>query len=53
MYFVSSCSFFFSTLRSSFIMSCKAGLVVLNSLNFCPSVNLSIFPSNLNENLAG
>ena len=34
-------------------MCCKAGLVVLNSLNFCFLENLFISPSILNEILAG
>ena len=34
-------------------MSCKAGLVVLNSLSFCLSVKVLISPLNLNEILAG
>ena len=34
-------------------MCCKAGLVVLNSLNFCLSGKLLISPSNLKESLAG
>ena len=38
---------------SSFNICCKAGLVVLNSLNFCLSEKLSISPSILNEILAG
>ena len=36
-----------------FSISCKAGLVVLNSLNFCLSGKLLVFPSNLKESLAG
>ena len=47
--------FFFSCvscLEKLFQHFCKAGLVVLNSLNFCLSVKLLIFPSNLNESLA-
>ena len=44
---------FFSAYRSSFSICCKAGLVVLNSLNFCLSVKVLISPSNLNESLAG
>ena len=35
------------------VICCKAGLVVLNSLNFCLSGKLSISASNLNESLAG
>ena len=37
---------------SSFNICCKAGLVVLNSLNFCLSEKLFIFPSILKEILA-
>ena len=36
-----------------FSICCKAGLVVLNSLNFCLSVKLLISPSILNEVFAG
>ena len=39
--------------RSSFSICCKAGLVVLNSLNFCLSGKLLISPSNLKQNLSG
>ena len=35
------------------VFCCKAGLVVLNSLNFCLSGKLLISPSNLKESLAG
>ena len=38
---------------SLFNICCKAGLVVLNSLNFCLSGKLLISPSILNEMLAG
>ena len=38
---------------SPFNICCKAGLVALNSLNFRLSEKLSIFPSILNEILAG
>ena len=38
---------------SPFDICCKAGLVVLNSLNFCLSEKLFISPSVLNEILAG
>ena len=38
---------------SLFNFCCKAGLVVLNSLNFCLSEKLLISPSILNEILAG
>ena len=51
--FVSDCSLFFSAYRSSFSICCKAGLVLLNSLNFCLSVKVLISSSNLNESLAG
>ena len=37
---------------SVFNVCCKAGLVVINSLNFCLSENLFISPSILNEILA-
>ena len=37
---------------SPFNICCKAGLVVLNSLNFCLSEKLFIYPSILNEILA-
>ena len=37
---------------SPFTICCEAGLVVLNSLNFCLSENLFISPSILNEILA-
>ena len=36
-----------------FSISCKAGLVVLNSLNFCLSEKLLISPLNLKESLVG
>ena len=39
----------FFTQRISFNICCKTGMVVLNSFNFCWSVNLLISPSNLNE----
>ena len=38
---------------SAFNICCKAGLVVLNSLNFCLSENLFISPSILNAILGG
>ena len=38
---------------SPFNICCKAGLMVLNSLNFCLSEKLFISPSILNEILAG
>ena len=38
---------------SPFNICCQAGLVVLNSLNFCLSVKFFISPSILNEILAG
>ena len=43
---------FFDYIRS-FNICCKAGLLVLNSLNFCLSEMLFISPSILNEILAG
>ena len=46
-------SLVFPAQRSSFSICCKAGWVVLNSLNFCLSVKVLISPSNLNEILAG
>ena len=45
-------SIVFLAWRNSFSI-CKAGLMVLNSLNFCLSVKLLSSPSNLNENLSG
>ena len=42
-----------SCLENSFSICCTAGLLVLNSLNFCLSVKLLISPSNLNKNHAG
>ena len=45
-------SLVFPAYRSSFSICCKAGLVVLNSLNYCLSVKVLIFPSILNEILA-
>ena len=53
---VSFCRSFFSCIPdyiSPFNICCKAGLGVLNSLNFCLSVKLLISPSILNEILAG
>ena len=51
------CRFFpclvFLAQRSSFSIYDKAGLVVLNSLNFCLSGKLLISPSNLKDSLAG
>ena len=51
------CRFFFSVVFlyyiSPFNICCKAGLVALNSLNFCLSEKLFISPSILNEILAG
>ena len=38
---------------SPFNICCKAGLVVLNSVKFCLSEKLFIFPSILNETLDG
>ena len=46
-------SLVFPVQRSSFGICCKAGLVVLSSLNFCLSGKLLISPSNLKESLAG
>ena len=46
-------SLVFPAQGSSFSICYNAGLVVLNSLNFCLSVKLLIFPSNLNKSLAG
>ena len=46
-------SFVFLDYISSFNICCKAGLVVLNSLNFCLSEKLFISPSILKEILAG
>ena len=45
-------SLVFSTQRSFFSICCKAGLVVLNSLNFCLSGKF-YFSIKLNESLAG
>ena len=45
-------SFVFLDYISPFNICCKAGLVVLNSLNFCLSEKLFISPSILNEILA-
>ena len=44
---------YFLTVLSPFNICCEAGLVVLNSLNFCLSEKLFISPSILNEILAG
>ena len=46
-------SLMFPAKRSFFSICCKAGLVVLKSLNFHLSLNLLISPSNLNKGLAG
>ena len=46
-------SFVFLDYISPFNICCKAGLVVLNSLNFCLSEKIFISPSILNEILAG
>ena len=46
-------SLVFLDYTSPFNTCCKAGLVVLNSLNFCLSEKLFISPSILNEMLAG
>ena len=43
----------FPAQRSSFSIYCKAGLMMLSSLNFCLSGKLLISPPNLNESLAG
>ena len=53
LFFVGIFLLLFSAQRSSFSICCKAGLVVLNSFNFCLSVKLLISPSNLKETLAG
>ena len=45
-------SFVFLNYISPFNICCKAGLVVLNFLNFCLSGKLFISPSTLNEILA-
>ena len=45
-------SFVFLDYISPFNICCKAGLLVLNSLNFCLSEKLLISPSILNEILA-
>ena len=37
-FLVSNCGLYFYTLRISFIICCKAGLLVLNSPSFCLSV---------------
>ena len=46
-------SIVFTGYVSPFSICCKAGLVVLNSLNFCLSVMFLISPSILNEIFAG
>ena len=46
-------SLVFPAQSGSFSIYCKAGLVVLNSLNFCLSGKLLISPSNLKKSLAG
>ena len=46
-------SLVFTGYVSPFSICCKAGLLVLNSLNFSLSVKLLISPSILNEILAG
>ena len=52
--FVDLCSpFVFLDYMGPFNILCKAGLVVLNSLNFCLSEKLFISPSILSEILAG
>ena len=50
--FVDLFSFVFLDYLSPFNICCKAGLVELNSLNFCLSEKLFISPSVLNEILA-
>ena len=45
-------SLVFLDYKSPFNICYKAGLVVLNSLNFCLSGNLFISPSILNENIS-
>ena len=52
-WFCRSSSFVFLDYISHFNICCKAGLVVLNSVNFCLSEKLFISPSILNEILAG
>ena len=53
-FFVSSYGLFFPPfLEKFFNISCKAGLMVLNSLRFGFSVKLLISPLKLNESLAG
>ena len=51
--FVDLFSFVFFDYISLFNICCKAGLVVLNSINLCLSEKLLISPSILNEILAG
>ena len=51
--FFSSSHVFSSPFVSSFSICHKAGLVVLNSFNFCLSGKLLISPSNLKQSLAG
>ena len=46
-------SFVFPAQRSSFSICSKAGLVVLNSFNFCLSANFLISLSNLKESVVG
>ena len=41
------------SVTNPFNISCKAGLVVVNSFSFCLYVKLYISPSNLNESHAG
>ena len=45
--------FFISTLRTSFSISCKAGLAAMNSLNFHLPGKVFIFPLYLRDNFAG
>ena len=57
MFKVCFCRYFSSLVFPDYIslcnICCKAGLVVLNSINFCLSEKLFISPSILNEILAG
>ena len=51
--FVDFFSLVFPDYINSFDICCKAGLMVLNCLNFCLSEKLFLSPSILNETLAG
>ena len=57
LFWVCFCRSFFSLVFTGYVspfsICCKAGLVVLNSLNFCLSAKLLISPSILNEIFAG